>query len=87
MTPISLPTSNLAAPDGRRGIPRLVAIFGRLLNGWIASAIAHHERQAALAALRLLDDLELKDMGLHRGPLDDVIERAAQSRLRRAGRP
>jgi uncharacterized protein YjiS (DUF1127 family) len=83
VTLISLSTSSLAAPFGRRGIPLLLARFRRLLNGWIAAAIAHHERRAALAALRPLDDRALKDVGLYRGPFDDLIERAARSRWSR----
>jgi uncharacterized protein YjiS (DUF1127 family) len=83
MTLISIPTTSLAAPFGRRGIPLLAGKIRRLINGWIASTIAYHERRAALAALRMLDDRELKDMGLHRGPLDDVIVRAARTRSSR----
>ena len=43
-------------------------------------------RSAALAALRQLDDRELKDIGIYRGQIDDVIERAARSRLHRLGK-
>lgn len=86
MSPSSPSTSTLAPPHGRRGIPLLVARFRRLLNGWIAFTIAHHERQAVLAALRLLDDRELRDMGLYRGSLEDALKRPARSRLGRVPR-
>jgi hypothetical protein len=57
--------SALAAPLGRRAILPFLVRFRRLLNRWVAAAIALQERRAALAALRLLDDRE-KDIGLCR---------------------
>jgi uncharacterized protein YjiS (DUF1127 family) len=52
--------------------------FKRLINHWVAAAIAYRERQAALYALRGLDDRELKDIGLYRGDLDQTLQRAAR---------
>jgi uncharacterized protein YjiS (DUF1127 family) len=37
----------------------------------------------AKIALHQLDDRELKDIGIYRGEIDEIIERAAQSGLRR----
>lgn len=70
-------------PTMRRGIIVLLARFRRALNGWVAAVLAHRERQAALYALRNLDDRELKDMCLYRGQIDEALEKAAQLRLRR----
>jgi uncharacterized protein YjiS (DUF1127 family) len=55
----------------------------RLANQWVAAAIAYRERQAALYALRGLNDRELKDIGLYRGDLDRTLERAARLRRQR----
>ena len=71
---------------GRKGVILLSARLRRLINAWAAAAIARHERRAALAALSQLDDRELKDIGIYRGQIDDVIERAARSRLHRLGK-
>jgi uncharacterized protein YjiS (DUF1127 family) len=40
-----------------------------LFDDWIAALLARRERQAAIFALRLFSDRELKDIGLHRGSL------------------
>jgi hypothetical protein len=61
----------------------LLARLRRILNGWVAAAIARRERQAALFALRQLDDRELDHTRLYRGPLDEVFEKAARLRKRR----
>jgi len=81
VTLISLSTSSLAAPFGRRGIPLLLARFRRLLNGWIAAAIAHHERRAALVALRPLDDRALKDVGYRVGYDSEIAFARAYKRF------
>ena len=52
---------------GRKRVILLSARLRRLINAWAAAAIARHERRAALAALRQLDDRELKDIGIYRG--------------------
>jgi len=63
-----------------------VAVFlariGRLLNSWIAAAIAHRERQAGLVALRHLSDRDLKDIGINRCDIGDALEERARARLR-----
>lgn len=59
----------------------------RLLNGWIAAAIAYRERQAALLVLHRAGDRKLNNKRLYRGPIDDALERAARLRRRRRLQP
>jgi uncharacterized protein YjiS (DUF1127 family) len=66
----------------RRRMDILLARVGRLINGWVAAAIARRERQAALYMLRRFSDRELKDIGLCRGDLDYRLEDAAKYRNR-----
>lgn len=60
----------------------LTMLFGRLVNRWIAGVIARCEREAALAALRQLDDRELKDMGIRRCQIGDALTEIARERTR-----
>ena len=55
----------------------------RLLDGWMAAAIAYRERQAALLALHRAGDRNLNNKRLYRGPIDDALERVARLRKRR----
>jgi hypothetical protein len=55
----------------------------RLLNGWIAAAIAYRERQAALLASHHARGRDLNSKRIYRGPIDDAVERAARLRKRR----
>jgi uncharacterized protein YjiS (DUF1127 family) len=51
-------------------------LFGRLrnfVNECIAAVRAHRERRAAIAALRSLNDRELKDIGLYRSHIGQVL--------------
>ena len=59
----------------------------RLLNGWMAAAIAYRERQAALLASHRAGDRKLNNKRLYRGPIDDALERAARLRKRRRLKP
>ena len=52
----------------------------RFLNGRVAAAIAHHERQAALFAEQKLDPRQLDSTRIYRGPIDQVLAKAAQFR-------
>jgi hypothetical protein len=70
-------TSLLASP------PVLPARLKRLLDGWMAAAIAYRERQAALLALHRAGDRNLNNKRLYRGPIDDALERVARLRKRR----
>jgi uncharacterized protein YjiS (DUF1127 family) len=69
-----------------KGGIRLLVRFRRLVNNWVAAALARRERQAALVVLRKLGDRELKDIGLHRCQIDDAIAAAAKARLRQLHR-
>ena len=59
----------------------------RLLNGWMAAAIAYRERQAAWLASHRAGDRNLNNMRIYRGPIDDALERAARLRKRRRLKP
>jgi|KBSMisStaDraftv2_1062788.scaffolds.fasta_scaffold2356081_2 uncharacterized protein YjiS (DUF1127 family) len=72
-----------SAGGARKRIIRFMARLKHLVNGWVAAAIARYERRVAKIALHQLDDRELKDIGIYRGEIDEIIERAAQSGLRR----
>jgi uncharacterized protein YjiS (DUF1127 family) len=61
---------------------KLPALFGRLVSRCIANVIARREREAALAALRQLDDRKLKDIGIDRCQIDDAIFEIARERTR-----
>jgi len=59
-----------ATPTIRRSLLLLVARLRRFLNGWVAAAIAYREQQAALFALRQLDDRNLDNTRIYRDPLE-----------------
>jgi hypothetical protein len=67
-----------AATTLRRSALVLVARLRRLLNSWVAAAIAYREQQVALFAQRQLDDRNLDKTRIYRGPLD-----AGAARLRK----
>jgi uncharacterized protein YjiS (DUF1127 family) len=72
-----------SAPSFRTTVRRLAARLRCRTNGWIAELIARQERRAAIAILRRLDDRELKDIGLYRGDIGEIITNAARDRTRR----
>jgi uncharacterized protein YjiS (DUF1127 family) len=51
---------------------RLRRRLKRAIDIWVASMLAHRERQATIYAVHHLSDRELKDMGLYRGSLGHV---------------
>jgi len=55
----------------------------RLLDGWMAAAIAYRERRAAWLALHRAGDRSLNNKRSYRGSIDDALERAARLRKRR----
>ena len=61
----------------------LPARLKRLLNGWIAAAIAYRERQVTWLALHRAGARDLNNKRIYRGPIDDALERAARLRERR----
>jgi uncharacterized protein YjiS (DUF1127 family) len=73
----ALPRGALNRTTVLRGVVSLLTRIGRLINRWIAAAIARHERQADIFALRRLNDRELKDIGLYRDDIGgDLVESA-----------
>jgi hypothetical protein len=70
-------TSPVASP------PVLPARLKRLLDGWMAAAIAYRERQAAWLASHRAGNRDLNNKRLYRGPIDDALERVARLRERR----
>jgi hypothetical protein len=60
----------------------LLARLRRFLNGRVAAAIAHHEQQAALFAQQQLDQRQLDSTRIYRGPIDQVLAKAARLRKR-----
>jgi uncharacterized protein YjiS (DUF1127 family) len=86
MTMIMNTPSPATTPAIWKGGIRLLVRIRRRVNNWVAAALAHRERQAALVALRHLNDRELKDIGLYRCQIDDAIAAAAQARLQRLHR-
>ena len=54
--------------------------LARLINGGIATVIAHREHQANLFVLRQFSDKELKDIGLYRNQLGQGLSEAAKIR-------
>jgi hypothetical protein len=75
-------TEPATTPTVRRSALVLPARLRRLLNGWVAAAIAYRERQVALLAQRQLDECELKHMRIYRGPIDEALEKVARLRKR-----
>jgi hypothetical protein len=61
----------------------LRARLKRLLNGWMAAAIAYRERQAAWLASHHAGGRDPHNKRIYRGPIDDALERAARLRKRR----
>ena len=59
-----------------------LARLRRLINRFLAAAIARHERHAAREALRKLDDRHLEDLGMYRSQIDSRLEDLAQTRAR-----
>jgi hypothetical protein len=70
-------------PTVRRVAIVLLVRLRRSLNGWVAATIACRERHTALLAQpRLVDDRELKNLRIYRGPIDEAFEKAARLRKR-----
>jgi uncharacterized protein YjiS (DUF1127 family) len=83
MTMLSnIPPHPLATSRNRSSVGCFLAWLGRLVDRLVAAAIARHERQAQLVALRQFSDRELKDIGICRGEIDYGLEEAATTRAR-----
>jgi uncharacterized protein YjiS (DUF1127 family) len=71
-----------ATARNRSSVGSFLVWLGRLVNRLVAAAIARHERQAEIVALRRLSDRELKDIGICRGEIDYGLDEAAKTRAR-----
>jgi len=71
--------------------PESVALQGsnRLLPRWLRSAIRAWQRRKMIALLSALDDRTLRDIGIHRGQIPQVVDRFEDHELlrRRRSRP
>ena len=68
-----------AGPDLRErlhsGAGKLSRRLRRMINDWVAGAIAYRERRVTQFALRNLSDIELKDFGAYRGNPGSALHR------------
>ena len=78
------PFQSTTTPTMLRKTLLLVARLRRFLNGRVAAAIAHHEQQAALFAQRERDQRHLDSARIYRGPIDQVLAKAARFSKRAA---
>ena len=76
------PSRSRTTPTLLRKTLLLLARLRRFLNGRVAAAIAHHEREAVLWAQQPLDHPQMDSARIYRGPIDQVMAKAA--RLKRA---
>jgi uncharacterized protein YjiS (DUF1127 family) len=84
MTMLNNTSSSSVTPVAfRRSVRFFVIRLARLLNGWVATAIAERERHAQLMVLRTLSDRDLKDVGLNRCQIGEGLAEAAKERSRR----
>ena len=85
----TVPPNATVASAIKRRARFLLKRMGRLLNHWLAAAIAERARQADIIVLRHLNDRELKDIGLTRSDLGEGLAEAARCRIRmqRSKRP
>jgi hypothetical protein len=72
------PFQSTTVPTLLRKILVLAARLRRFLNGQVAAAIAHHEREAASIAQRKLDQPRLDKTRIYCGPLDQIVAAARQ---------
>ena len=82
---MTMPSTTTNAPTSatRRNAIILLARLRRVVNVWVAEALAYREREAALCALRQYDDRELRDVGLYRCKIEQVVGNASHRRMRR----
>jgi uncharacterized protein YjiS (DUF1127 family) len=83
MTIPSTTTNEPTSSAVRKKAIVLPARLRRVVNTWVAEALAYRERQVALHALRQYDDRELRDVGLYRGQIEQIIGNASHRRMRR----
>ena len=74
------PSRSGTTPTLLRKTLLLLAHLRRFLNGRVAAAIAHHERQAALFAEQKPDPRQLDSTRIYRGPINQVLAKAVRFR-------
>lgn len=67
----------------RRSARLQIMRLRRLLDGWVAAAIAYRESQVAFLVERQLQARDLTDTHLYRGPIDHAVEKATRLRQQR----
>jgi uncharacterized protein YjiS (DUF1127 family) len=76
----TIPTSATRPFAWRTAI--LLARLRRLINRFLAAAIARYERHAARIALHRLDDRQLHDIAMTRSEIESRLEELAHTRAR-----
>jgi len=71
-------------PDLPRTVLLLLMRLKRFINRRVAAAIARHEQQAVTFAQQQLDVRQLDRTRLYRGPIDQVVAKAARFSKRAA---
>ena len=56
----------------------------QLLSRWLRSAVRAWQRRKMIAALSALDDRTLRDIGMHRGEIERVVDRFEDRELQMA---
>jgi uncharacterized protein YjiS (DUF1127 family) len=83
MTMLSnIPRYPPATARNRSSVGGFLVWLRHLVDRLVAAAIARHERQAELVALRQFSDRELRDIGICRGEIDYGLDAAAKTRAR-----
>ena len=78
-------TLSPAGPDLRERLyfaaRKLSRRLRRMVDNWVAAALAYREQQATLSALRNLSDAELKGFGVYRGRPGSALHRYRDIKL------
>ena len=82
MTMLNIPRYPPATERYRTRVGSFLVWLGHFVDCLVAAAIARHQRQAELAALRQFSDRELNDIGICRGEIEHGLEEAAKARAR-----
>jgi uncharacterized protein YjiS (DUF1127 family) len=82
MTMLNIPRYPPVTERYRTRVGSFLVWLGHLVDHLVAAAIARHQRQAELVALRQLSDRELQDIGIYRGEIDYGLDKAAETRAR-----
>ncbi|WOH68429.1 hypothetical protein [Bradyrhizobium sp. BWA-3-5] len=76
-------TNSNASPEGLMPQGPTSGRLWRLFEHWAAATTAYREQQTRLCASRRLEGRRLNQARIYRGPLDRVVEKAAELRRRR----